>query len=430
MKENTNTETTGEEIIGVIGLGYVGLPLACLFAKKYKVVGYDLDAARVAEIGEYRDSTREMTGDSLREAHMRGLRCTTDASALAECTFYIVAVPTPVDAAHKPDLSCLREASRVVGRMIGRGDAVVFESTVYPGTTEEFCLPEIERVSGLRRVADFDAGYSPERVNPGDREHTVENICKIVSGSGPAALGRIAAVYGSVVTGGVYEAPTIRVAEAAKIIENTQRDVNIAFINEAAKVFNALDIDTDEVLKAAATKWNFLPFRPGLVGGHCISVDPYYLICKAELHGMRPRLMSEARNVNETMGFYLAERTVRAINRRGWKVAECRVLLLGFSFKENCPDVRNSKVADTLHALLRYGASVTVFDPVVDAEAARRGYPGLPLVTEEAALEREAPFDVVVRCVGHSCFGTLDLGRLTVKDYIECAIVNPDIHDR
>lgn len=414
---------TKKERIGVIGLGYVGLPLACMFSKAFEVRGYDISSTRVARIRDGNDSTRELTPDELGEAFHRGFDCSDAPEILEGCSFYVVAVPTPVDTAHNPDLTCLMEASRKVGALIRKGDAVVFESTVYPGTTEDICIPEIERVSGLRAGRDFDAGYSPERVNPGDREHTVENICKIVSGNTPQAAERIRAVYAAVLKGGVYEAPSIKVAEAAKIIENTQRDVNIAFINEVAKVFNALDIDTEEVLRAASTKWNFLNFRPGLVGGHCISVDPYYLIRHAELHGLRPRLMTEARNINEAMGFYLAERVLTIINRRGLKIADTRVLLLGFSFKENCPDVRNTKVSDTAAMLMKLGTEVTVFDPVVDEESARREYPEIPLVTDPEALPGRGGFDVVVKCVDHEAFRSLDLAPLLNEGCETCSIV-------
>jgi len=414
---------TKKERIGVIGLGYVGLPLACMFSKAFEVRGYDISSTRVARIRDGNDSTRELTPDELGEAFHRGFDCSDAPEILEGCSFYVVAVPTPVDTAHNPDLTCLMEASRKVGALIRKGDAVVFESTVYPGTTEDICIPEIERVSGLRAGRDFDAGYSPERVNPGDREHTVENICKIVSGNTPQAAERIRAVYAAVLKGGVYEAPSIKVAEAAKIIENTQRDVNIAFINEVAKVFNALDIDTEEVLRAASTKWNFLNFRPGLVGGHCISVDPYYLIRHAELHGLRPRLMTEARNINEAMGFYLAERVLTIINRRGLKIADTRMLLLGFSFKENCPDVRNTKVSDTAAMLMKLGAEVTVFDPVVDEESARREYPEIPLVTDPRELAERGRFDVVVKCVDHEAFRHMDLAPLLNEGCETCSIV-------
>ena len=422
-----NTCCSKEETIGIIGLGYVGLPLACLFATKYEVRGFDLDGRRVDEINRRHDATREVPEEELDGALSSRLVCTTELEALRDCTFYIVAVPTPVDSRHNPDLSYLESASRAVGSVLKPGDMVVFESTVYPGTTEEFCIPVIEQVSGLSCDRDFQAGYSPERVNPGDREHTVRNICKIVSGSSEEAAERVDRVYSSVLTGGTYLASSIKVAEAAKIIENTQRDVNIAFINEVVKVFNALHIDTDRVLEAASTKWNFLPFRPGLVGGHCISVDPYYLIRKAELHGLRPRLMTEARSINETMGYYLADSVVAAINKRGMTVNDAKILMLGFAFKEDCPDIRNTKVHDTLASLQRYASCVVVYDPVVDIGTVRREYGDVPVTGDFDTVAARGPFDVVVRCVNHACFAGLDLGKVTAPGYVECAIINPEL---
>lgn len=422
-----NTCCSKEETIGIIGLGYVGLPLACLFATKYEVRGFDLDGRRVDEINHRHDATREVPEEELDGALSSRLVCTTELEVLRDCTFYIVAVPTPVDSRHNPDLSYLESASRAVGSVLKPGDMVVFESTVYPGTTEEFCIPVIEQVSGLSCDRDFQAGYSPERVNPGDREHTVRNICKIVSGSSEEAAERVDRVYSSVLTGGTYLASSIKVAEAAKIIENTQRDVNIAFINEVAKVFNALHIDTDRVLEAASTKWNFLPFRPGLVGGHCISVDPYYLIRKAELHGLRPRLMTEARSINETMGYYLADSVVAAINKRGMTVNDAKILMLGFAFKEDCPDIRNTKVHDTLASLQRYASCVVVYDPVVDIGTVRREYGDVPVTGDFDTVAARGPFDVVVRCVNHACFAGLDLGKVTAPGYVECAIINPEL---
>lgn len=417
------TEKDQKEKIGIIGLGYVGLPLACLFATRYEVRGFDISSRRIGEIAGGCDSTCEVATPELRAALEEGMRCGSDPEILRGCTFIVVAVPTPVDVRHNPDMTCLEEASRTVGRVIAPGAIVVFESTVYPGTTEEFCIPIIERESGLRCDRDFSAAYSPERINPGDREHTVRNICKIVSGTTPEAARRADRVYSSVLTGGTFVAPSVRVAEAAKIIENTQRDVNIAFINEVTKVFNALGIDMDQVLQAASTKWNFLPFRPGLVGGHCISVDPYYLIRQAELNGMRPRLISEARDINETMGYYLADRVMSEIAARGMNAREARVLILGFAFKENCPDIRNTKVFDTLTSLRRQVESVTVYDPVVDAARVRREYGDIPLVSDPETLAGRGPFDVVVRCVAHSCFSGLDLAQAVRPGHIDCGIV-------
>lgn len=422
-----NCRNNRNERIGIIGLGYVGLPLACLFATRYDVTGFDISARRLREINGHYDSTKEVTPAELRAALGGGLRCTDDVEALRGCSFYIVAVPTPVNSSHEPDLRALQQASETIGKVISPGDIAVFESTVYPGTTEEFCIPLIEKASGLVCDRDFSVGYSPERVNPGDRVHTVANICKIVSGSTPEAADRVERVYSSVVRGGTYRAPSIRVAEAAKIVENTQRDVNIAFINEVAKVFNALGIDTEEVLEAASTKWNFLDFHPGLVGGHCISVDPYYLIRKAELHGMHPRLMTEARSVNESMGFYLADQVVEALNRRNMPLNEARILILGFSFKKDCPDIRNTKTYDTFTSLRRYGSKVVAYDPVVDLEGVRAEYGDLPVTGELEEVMAAGPYDVVVHCVDHSCFATLDLEGARSPECVDCGIVNPRV---
>lgn len=415
-----------KEKIGVIGLGYVGLPLAVLFTSKYEVRGFDISSHRLDEIRRFRDSTREVSAEALRKAFDNGFSCSDDFETLHDCTFYVVTVPTPVTSSHEPDLEPLERASQTIGKVVSKGDVVVFESTVYPGTTEEFCLPIIEEISGLKCNVDFFVGYSPERINPGDKVHTVENICKIVSGSSSAVLDRIEKVYGSVITAGTYRAPSIKVAEAAKVIENTQRDVNIAFFNEVTKVFNALGIDTDEVIKAASTKWNFLMFHPGLVGGHCIGVDPYYLIRKAELHGMHPRLINEARNVNESMGYYLSDQVVKMLNRRGKPLHEARILVLGFSFKKDCPDIRNTKTYDTVTSLIRYGSKVVVHDPWVDREAVAVEYDDIPLVTDLHEVKLAGPYDVVVHCVDHSCFRDLDLSECRAADCVDCSIINLD----
>ena len=415
-----------KEKIGVIGLGYVGLPLACLLSSKFEVRGYDISERRLSELQKGFDSTLEVETGKLREAFGKGLTCTDDPETLRDCTFYIVTVPTPVNSNHEPELTPLEEASRLIGKVIKKGDAVVYESTVYPGTTEEFCIPIIEETSGLKCGKDFDAGYSPERINPGDRVHTVENICKIVSGSSPKALERIDRVYSSVIKAGTYKAPTIKVAEAAKVIENTQRDVNIAFFNEVTKVFNALGIDTSAVIDAASTKWNFLRFHPGLVGGHCIGVDPYYLIRKAELHGMHPRLIAEARNVNESMGFYLSDSVVAALNCSGKPLNEARVLVLGFSFKKDCPDIRNTKAIDTITGLTRYGMEVVVFDPWVDPKRVEEEYGDVPLVTRFDDVVSAGPFDVVVKAVDHTLFRSLDLSKCKTPDCVECGIIAPN----
>lgn len=423
MKYDCRTERA--EKIGIIGLGYVGLPLACLFAGRYDVTGYDISERRLREINDWHDSTMELTPEEVRAALAGRLTVTDDMEDLRDCTFYIVAVPTPVNSSHEPDLRPLERASRTIGVVIEPGDIVVYESTVYPGTTEEFCIPLIESVSGLICGVDFSVGYSPERVNPGDRVHTVANICKIVSGSDAEAAERVDRIYSSVITAGTYRAPSIKVAEAAKIVENTQRDVNIAFINEVAKVFNALGIDTEEVIEAASTKWNFLRFHPGLVGGHCISVDPYYLIRKAELHGLHPRLMTEARSVNESMGFYLADQVVEALNRRNRPLSEARILILGFSFKKDCPDIRNTKSYDTLMSLRRYGSRVVVYDPVVDLAAIDAEYGELPVTGELGTVADEGPYDVVVHCVDHTCFESLDLDPVRAEGCMDVGIVNP-----
>ncbi|MDE5840139.1 MAG: nucleotide sugar dehydrogenase [Muribaculaceae bacterium] len=415
-----------KERIGVIGLGYVGLPLACLLSSKYEVRGFDISTHRLRELHEGFDSTLEVDTGKLREAFGKGLSCSDDPEILRDCTFYIVTVPTPVTSNHEPELEPLESASRLIGTVVKKGDVVVYESTVYPGTTEEFCIPIIEDVSGLKCGTDFMAGYSPERINPGDRVHTVENICKIVSGSSPEALDRIDKVYSSVIKAGTYRAQSIKVAEAAKVIENTQRDVSIAFFNEVTKVFNALGIDTSEVIDAASTKWNFQRFEPGLVGGHCIGVDPYYLIRKAELHGMHPRLIAEARNVNESMGFYLSDRVVAALNRSGKPLNESKVLVLGFSFKKDCPDIRNTKVYDTITGLSRFGTEVVVFDPWVDPKRVEAEYSDVPLVTRFDDAVAKGPYDVVVRAVDHTLFRSLDLAVCKAPDCVECAIINPD----
>ena len=336
-----------ETKIGVIGLGYVGLPLARLFSTKYPTVGFDMNQRRVDALMAGHDATLEVADDLLQEAIQKhGFVCTTDIEKIRDCNFYVVAVPTPVDENNRPDLTPLIGASQTVGKVISKGDVVVYESTVYPGVTEEECLPVVEKVSGLKFNVDFFAGYSPERINPGDKLHTVEKILKVTSGSTPEVADYVDAVYNSVLVNGTHKAPSIRVAEASKIIENSQRDVNIAFMNELAKIFNAMGIDTHDVIDAAATKWNFIKLSPGLVGGHCISVDPYYLIQKAQVYGVLPRVMSNARRLNDGMGAYVANQTIKCMNKKGVLVKDARILILGIPFKENCPDIRNPKVVD------------------------------------------------------------------------------------
>ena len=392
--------------IGIIGLGYVGFPLACLFAKKYPTVGYDPYKERVARLSEGVDVTNEISMEVIQARLSTHLRCTATPNELRDCNVYIVAVPTPIDLYQQPDLTALREASSTVGSLLKQGDIVIYESTVYPGVTEEVCVPILEQTAGLTFNRDFYVGYSPERINPGDKQHTVENICKITSGSTPDIAREIDALYNSVLTGGTYLASSIKVAEAAKVIENAQRDVNVAFMNEIAKIFNILDIDTNAVIDAASSKWNFLPFRPGLVGGHCIGVDPYYLIQKAKLHGVSPRLMMEARKTNDSMGGYIAYQIINQLCLRGLPVKDSRVLLLGFTFKENCPDTRNTKVVDIYRTLQHFTDNITVYDPFANAEHVAEEY-GLTLTTELAQLPTDN--DVVALCVPHQCILQTDV---------------------
>ena len=392
--------------IGIIGLGYVGFPLACLFAKKYPTVGYDPYQERVARLSEGVDVTNEISTEVIQARLSTHLRCTATPNELRDCNVYIGAVPTPIDLYQQPDLTALREASSTVGSLLKQGDIVIYESTVYPGVTEEVCVPILEQTAGLTFNRDFYVGYSPERINPGDKQHTVENICKITSGSTPEIASEIDALYNSVLTGGTYLASSIKVAEAAKVIENAQRDVNIAFMNEIAKIFNILDIDTNAVIDAASSKWNFLPFRPGLVGGHCIGVDPYYLIQKAKLHGVSPRLMMEARKTNDSMGGYIAYQIINQLCLRGLPVKDSRVLLMGFTFKENCPDTRNTKVVDIYRTLQHFTDNITVYDPFANPEHVAEEY-GLTLTTEPAQLPIDN--DVVVLCVPHQCILQTDV---------------------
>ena len=396
--------------IGVIGLGYVGFPLACLFASKYKVIGYDINTKRIQEINAGIDSTNEVTPEALSTALANGMTCTDQLEDIRICNVYIVAIPTPVDDLYNPELLPLKKASTSVGKVLKKGDYVIYESTVYPGVTEEVCTPILEEMSGLKLNEDFYLGYSPERINPGDRVHTVEKIIKITSGSTPEAAETIDQLYNSVLQKGTHKAPSIMVAEAAKILENTQRDVNIAFMNEIAVIFNALGIDTTDVLKAASTKWNFLNFSPGLVGGHCISVDPYYLIQRATMRGVVPRIMIEARRINNTMGHYIAERVVRNLILNNIPALNAKILLLGFTFKENCPDTRNTKIIDVYNSLKFYTPDITIYDPWVSKEAVKHEY-GLDIITDAQLLE-QGKYDAVVYCVKHDCFNNLDLTSL------------------
>lgn len=394
--------------ICVIGLGYVGLPLARLFSTKFPTIGFDMNQSRVDALMSGHDATLEVDDALLQEAISKyGFVCTTDLEQIRDCNFYVVAVPTPVDRNNHPDLTPLLGASHTVGQVISRGDVVVYESTVYPGVTEEECLPQVERVSGLKYNQDFFAGYSPERINPGDKEHTVEKIRKVTSGSTPEIAQLVDSVYNAVLTNGTHLAPSIRVAEASKIIENSQRDVNIAFMNELAKIFNAMGIDTNDVLEAAASKWNFIRLKPGLVGGHCISVDPYYLIQKAQVYGVLPRLMTNARRLNDGMGDYVANQVIRCMNLRGVMVKDARYLLLGITFKENCPDIRNTKVVDIYHTLSQYSSDITVYDPWANSESVQRAY-GIQIQNHLPQQQ----FDAVILCVAHSQFLQLDVRSL------------------
>ncbi|MDR2788658.1 MAG: nucleotide sugar dehydrogenase [Candidatus Accumulibacter sp.] len=393
--------------VAVVGLGYVGLPLAVEFGKKWRTIGFDLSADKIASYRKFIDPTGEVSSENLRAATR--LEAGSDPGALAEADFIVVAVPTPVDEAHQPDFGPLIGASRSVGRNMKRGATVVFESTVYPGATEEVCIPIIERESGLKWKRDFFVGYSPERINPGDKERTLTRIVKVVSGDTPETLEFVREMYASIVTAGVHCASSIKVAEAAKVIENTQRDLNIALMNELAIIFDQIGIDTLEVLKAAETKWNFLPFRPGLVGGHCIGVDPYYLTHKAEMLGYHPEVILAGRRINDGMGKFIAEQTIKNLVRNGWKVKDAPIIVLGLTFKEDCPDLRNSRVIDVIRELQSYGARVLVHEPVADADEAKREY-GVDLTPWEELPKAMA----IVAAVAHKAFRDRP-----VSDYVE-----------
>jgi UDP-N-acetyl-D-galactosamine dehydrogenase len=383
--------------IAVIGLGYVGLPLAVEFGKSQPVIGFDINDARIAALKAGNDATREVTSEELVSAEH--LTFTSDPADLTAASIFIVTVPTPIDAHKNPDLTPLLKASETVGRALKTGDIVIYESTVYPGATEEDCVPVLERVSGLTFNEHFFVGYSPERINPGDKEHRLTTICKVTSGSTPDAAETIDQLYASIITAGTYKAESIRVAEAAKVIENTQRDLNIALVNELAIIFNRMGIDTDAVLKAAGTKWNFLPFRPGLVGGHCIGVDPFYLTHKAEAMGYHPHVILAGRRINDGMGAYVAGQMIKAMLKRRLQVEGARVLVLGLTFKENCPDLRNTRVVDVVRELEEYGVAIDIYDPWVDAEEARHEY-GLELTPEPVA----GVYDGIVLAVAHDVF--------------------------
>jgi len=402
--------------IAVIGLGYVGLPLARLFATKFPVLGFDINQKRIDELRSGKDLTLEVEDDILQAALVKqnpfstntnGLYCSNQLVDIEEANFYVVTVPTPVDKNNRPDLTPLYKASETVGKVLKKGDIVVYESTVYPGVTEEECIPVLERVSGLKFNEDFFAGYSPERINPGDKQHTVEKILKVTSGSTPAIGEEVDAVYRKVITAGTHLAPCIKVAEAAKVIENSQRDINIAFVNELAKIFNILNIDTHAVLEAAGTKWNFLPFKPGLVGGHCIGVDPYYLAQKAQEHGYHPEIILAGRRLNDSMGEYVASQVVKTMIKKGINVNGAEVLMLGVTFKENCPDVRNTKIVDVIAALEDYGVKVTTFDPWANPIEVNHEY-SIESVTDLPTNK----FDAIVLGVAHNEFLNIDLNSL------------------
>lgn len=401
--------------ICVIGLGYVGLPLARLFSTKYETIGFDMNQLRVDALNSGHDTTLEVADELLQEAiKNHGFKCTTQLDEIRECNFYVVAVPTPVDADNHPDLRPLWGASETVGKVISKGDIVVYESTVYPGVTEEECLPVVERVSGLRFNVDFFAGYSPERINPGDKEHTVEKIKKVTSGSTPEIADLVDDVYNSVLINGTHKASSIKVAEASKIIENSQRDVNIAFMNELAKIFNAMGIDTHDVIEAAASKWNFIKLSPGLVGGHCISVDPYYLIQKAQVYGVLPRVMSSARRLNDGMGDYVANQTIKLMNKKGVMVKDAKILLLGITFKENCPDIRNTKIVDIYHTLEEYTNNITVYDPWANSEQVSHEY-GIA-ISNEKIDNLKGKFDAVILGVAHNEFKGINIREFLFEE--------------
>ncbi|SDQ04195.1 UDP-N-acetyl-D-galactosamine dehydrogenase [Chryseobacterium soldanellicola] len=402
--------------IAVIGLGYVGLPLGRLFATRYPVVGFDINQNRIEELNTGNDSTLEVEKDVLEtvltqenpfnQAGKNGLYCSHDINDIKDANIYIITVPTPVDKHNRPDLTPLYKASETVGKVLSEGDIVIYESTVYPGATEEECIPVLEKVSGMKFNEDFFAGYSPERINPGDKEHTVEKILKVTSGSTPEIGEIVDSLYKSVIVAGTHLAPTIKIAEAAKVIENSQRDINIAFVNELAKIFNLLEIDTHAVLKAAGTKWNFLPFKPGLVGGHCIGVDPYYLAQKAQENGYHPEIILAGRRLNDSMGQYVASQLVKTMIKKKLTINDAKVLNLGITFKENCPDVRNTKAVDVIHGLEDYALQVTTFDPWADPAEVQHEY-GLTVVNEIP----DEKFDAIILTVAHNEFMNIDLNH-------------------
>jgi UDP-N-acetyl-D-galactosamine dehydrogenase len=405
--------------IAIIGLGYVGLPLARLFATKYAVVGFDINSNRVKELNAGKDSTLEVEDEVLKDVLVEkksdntGLYCSSTISDLEGCNYYIITVPTPVDKNNRPILTPLIKASKTVGSVLKKGDIVVYESTVYPGATEEDCIPVLEKISGLQFNTDFFAGYSPERINPGDKLHTIEKILKVTSGSNIATGKKVDDLYKSVITAGTHLAPSIKVAEAAKVIENSQRDINIAFVNELAKIFNLMNIDTQDVLAAASTKWNFLPFKPGLVGGHCIGVDPYYLAQKAQEYGYHPEIILAGRRLNDSMGDYVASEVVKLMISKDIPIKNASILVLGITFKENCPDVRNTKAVDVITALKGYGVHVTIYDPWANKEEVKKEYQ-----LESIQEKPSGSFDAVVLTVAHKEFLDLDFDSITNKKHL------------
>ena len=407
--------------LAIIGLGYVGLPLARLFATKYPVIGFDINEQRISELNNGIDLTLEVEEDLLKSVLKKHnsqlttnyLHCSNKLEDISDCNYYIVTVPTPVDKHNKPDLTPLYKASETVAKVLKKGDIVIYESTVYPGVTEEECVPVLEKLSGLKFNVDFFAGYSPERINPGDKEHTVDKILKVTAGSTPEIGKKVDALYNSVITAGTHLAPTIKVAEAAKVIENSQRDINIAFVNELAKIFNILDINTQDVLEAAGTKWNFLPFKPGLVGGHCIGVDPYYLAQKAMEAGYHPEIILAGRRMNDSMGEYVASEVVKLMIKKEIVLHKAELLLLGITFKENCPDVRNTKIVDIVHALKEYGINITIYDPWAKPEEVLHEY---GIVTTKTIPTSQ--FDAVILGVSHTVFNTLNIDALTKSNNV------------
>tara|TARA_R110000868_G_scaffold68459_4_gene202356 strand:+ start:3890 stop:5173 length:1284 start_codon:yes stop_codon:yes gene_type:complete len=419
--------------IGVVGLGYVGLPLASLFATKYSVVGFDTNTNRIKDLREGIDRTLEIDSQTLKPIlkstsdSKNGMFCTYYIEDLKDCNYYIITVPTPVDKNNKPDLTHLFNASETIGKVLKKNDIVIYESTVYPGVTEEECVPILEKKSNLKFNTDFFAGYSPERINPGDKEHTIEKILKVTSGSTPEIAKKIDELYGSVINAGTHLAPSIKVAEASKVIENSQRDINIAFVNELAKIFNLMNIDTQDVLNAAGTKWNFMPFKPGLVGGHCIGVDPYYLAQRALEYGYHPEIILAGRRLNDSMGNYIASEVIKLMAKKDIRIKGASILVLGITFKENCPDVRNTRVVDVINNLKDYGTSVTIYDPLADQNEVAKEYQ-----LETCQKLPNEKFDAIILAVSHNVFSTIDLRSLLntagvlydVKGVLKKEIVN------